>query len=94
MNESKKPTLLQRVACACGFHSWEDVQEQQCAAELGGVYEDFYYWRKCKHCGHEEDERCDVCKEHGTQACIDSWKQGLRTKRDLCRCQCNCYKDS
>jgi hypothetical protein len=35
-----------------------------------------------------------VCKEHGTQACIDSWKQGLRTKRDLCRCQCNCYKDS
>lgn len=91
-----KPSIFRRALCACGFHSWEDVEPNICCSEdFFGIYDPEFYWRKCKHCGLEEDLRCDVCKKDGTVECNRRYREKLikyrrKDKTVHCCSSCKC----
>ncbi len=77
---SSKPSLIRRILCALGQHAWEDVEpEFRCSEEdTSAAYGELFAWKQCKHCGLEEDNRCEVCKEHGTKVCRQLWVENER----------------
>ncbi len=79
---STNPSLIRRIFCALGLHAWEDVDPQhRCSEEdTSAAYGELFSWKRCKHCGLEEDNRCEICQEHGSAVCRQMWVEAERAK--------------